>query len=86
MWDLFHENVIENDQPHTDYNFHAYLSWYLAATRTKLKGQWTVADFADIQSSDDEDTSYDLVIREGTVVEAAPTLDQVVWSPNTIIM
>jgi hypothetical protein len=47
--------VIENDQPHTDYNFRTYLSWYLAATGTKFKGQWTGADYADIQSSDDED-------------------------------
>jgi hypothetical protein len=23
MWDLFHENVIEKDQPHADYNFRA---------------------------------------------------------------
>jgi hypothetical protein len=86
MWDLFHENVIENDQPHTDYNFRMYLSWYLAVIRTKLKGQWTGADYADIQSSDDEDTSYDLATREGTVVEATPILDRMVWSPNTTIL
>jgi hypothetical protein len=36
----------------------------------------------DIQSSDNEDTLYDLATREGTVVEAAPILDQVVWSPK----
>jgi hypothetical protein len=85
-WCLFHENVIENDQLHTDYNFRAYLSWYLVATRTKLKGQWTGADYADIQSLDDEDTSNDLATQEGMVVEAAPILDRVVWSPNTTIM
>ena len=54
QWDLLHEN------------FKAYLSWYTHATRTKLKGQWTQADYADIESSDDEDTSYDLVTRAGT--------------------
>jgi hypothetical protein len=69
-----------------DYNFRAYLSWYLAATWIKLKGLWTGADYADIQSSDDEDTSYNLATQEGMVVEAAPILNRVVWSPNTTIL
>ena len=59
-------------------NFRAYLSWYTHATRTKLKGQWTQADYADIESSDDEDTPYDLAARAGTQVEVAPILDRVV--------
>ena len=74
-WDLVHENLYVNDQPHMNNNFRAYLSWYTCATRTKLKGQWTQADYANIESSDDEDTSYDLAMRVGTQVEAAPILD-----------
>jgi len=77
-WDLGTENIILTDEPHTNYNFRVYLSWYLGATRAKLKGQWTEADYGDIQSSDDEDTSYDLATRSGTLVEAAPILDRVV--------
>ena len=61
-------------------NFRAYLSWYTHATRTKLKGQWTQVDYTDIESSDDEDTSYDLATRAETQVEAAPKLDRVVMS------
>lgn len=49
----------------------------MGATRAKLKGQWTEADYGDIQSLDDEDTSYDLATRSGTLVEAAPILDRV---------
>jgi len=75
QWDLLHENLYVNDQPHTNNNFRAYLSWYTRATRTKLKGQWTQADYTDIKSSDDEDTLYDLAMRVGTQVEAAPILD-----------
>jgi hypothetical protein len=73
MWDLFHENVIENDQPHMDYNFCVYLLWYLVATRTKLKGQWAGANYVNIQSSDDDDTSYDLATWEGTVARLHPS-------------
>ena len=78
VWDLFHDNLYQNDQPHTNYNFCAYLSWYHGITRTRLKTQWTQADYADLESSDDEDTSYDLATRQGTLVEAAPVLDRVV--------
>jgi hypothetical protein len=36
-----------------------------------------------IESSDDEDTSYDLATRAGTQVDSAPILDQVVmWTLN----
>ena len=77
-WDLGTENIILTDEPHTNYNFRAYLSWYLGAIRAKLKGQWTEVDYGDIQSSDDEDTSYDLATRSGTLVEATPILDRVV--------
>jgi hypothetical protein len=35
-------------------------------------------DYADIASSKDEDTSYDIRTRECTVVEITPILDRVV--------
>jgi hypothetical protein len=54
----------------------------LGCDTDQLKAQWTQEDYMDIQSSDNEDTLYDLATREGTVVEAAPILDQVVWSPK----
>ena len=80
VWEPYEEIQAQQlaDEPHTNYNFRAYLSWYLGATRAKLKGQWTEADYGDIQSLDDEDTSYDLATRSGTLVEAAPILDRVV--------
>jgi hypothetical protein len=77
-WDQMHDLLYQNDQPHTNYNFREYISWYVSATRCRLKGQWTSADYAELESSDDEDTSYDLVTRHGTHVEAAPILDRVV--------
>jgi len=72
-----HDNLYGNDVPHSNYNFRAYLSWYCGATQTRLKTQWTEADYADIDSSDDEDTAYDIAAREGTLVEAALVLDRV---------
>ncbi|XP_021311829.1 serine/threonine-protein phosphatase 7 long form homolog [Sorghum bicolor] len=77
VWDQFHDNLYENEQPHTNYNFRAYLTWYLGVTRTRLKIQWTQEDYAYLESSEDEDTSYDLVARQGTLIEAAPVLDRV---------
>lgn len=46
-------------------------------TRCKLKGQWTATDYAEQQSSDDEDTSFDIAARLGSQIEAAPILDRV---------
>jgi DNA-binding response OmpR family regulator len=40
-----------------------------------LKIQWTQADYAYLESSEDEDTSYDLAARQGTLIEAAPDFD-----------
>ena len=77
-WELAIDNIILNEDSHSNENFRAYLGWYLGATRAKLKGQWTQADYGDVQSSEDEDTSYDLVTTGGMVVEAAPILDRVV--------
>ena len=47
-------------------------------TRCKLKGQWTAADYAEQESSDDEDTAFDIAARHGSQIEAAPILDIVV--------
>jgi hypothetical protein len=63
VWDQLHDNLYENEQPHTNFNFCAYLSWYLGVTRTRLKTQWTQADYTYLESSEDEDTSYDLAVR-----------------------
>jgi len=82
-WDDFHENLYENDRPHMNKNFRAYLSWYRRATRTKLKVQWTQTDYADIESSDDGQMSYDLATRAETQVEHAPILNRVVMSTIT---
>jgi hypothetical protein len=46
------------------------LAWY------KLRQKWTGDDYAEIASSDDEDTIYDTCAREGTIVEIAPILDR----------
>ncbi|XP_021315899.1 uncharacterized protein LOC110435007 isoform X1 [Sorghum bicolor] len=86
QWENVHENIYENDEPHTNDNFRAYLTWYRGATRTKLKVQWTQADYADITSSDEEQTSYDLATREGTQVECAPILDRVGNSLNKSVV
>jgi hypothetical protein len=83
LWENFHDNLYDNEEAHTNENFRAYLNWYRGATRTKLKLQWTQADYADIETSDDEETSYDLATREGTQVESAPILDRVVMSAIT---
>jgi hypothetical protein len=67
-----------NDQPHTNYHFQRYLIWYAGVTRCRLKGQWTTADYAEQESTDDEDTAFDIAARHGSQIEAAPILDRVV--------
>ncbi|RLM65362.1 uncharacterized protein C2845_PM16G02340 [Panicum miliaceum] len=62
---------------HTRANFCQYLGWYHSATQYKLRQKRTGDDYADISSSEDEDTSYNMRAREGTVVEIAPILDRV---------
>jgi hypothetical protein len=54
------------------------LIWYAGVTRCKHKGQWTAADYAEQESSDDEDTAFDIAARHGSQIEAAPNLDRVV--------
>jgi hypothetical protein len=63
---------------HSRANFRQYLAWYHSATRYKLRQKWMGDDYADIASSKDEDTSYDIRTRECTVVEITPILDRVV--------
>ena len=77
-WDLAAENVHNNDELHNNSDYRPYQAWYQGATRCKLRQQWTAEDYADIDSSDDEETEYDLTTRLGTQVEAAPILDRVV--------
>ena len=66
----------DDQQPHSNEQFREYLAWYPRATRTSLRQQWTGVDYADIESSEDEDTVYDRSTREGRVVEAGPMFDR----------
>ena len=68
----------ENNKPHTNREFRRYQAWYQRSTRCGLRLQWTEADYADIESSDDEDTAYDQSTHAGRQVEAGPILDRVV--------
>ncbi|CAN6218399.1 unnamed protein product [Urochloa humidicola] len=70
-------NALGPAQIHTNARFREYLTWYHSATRYKLRQRWTGVDYADIASSDDDDTAYDQRCREGNVVELAPILDRV---------
>jgi hypothetical protein len=77
-WDLATKNVHDNDELHNNSDYMRYQAWYQGATHYKLRQQWTTDDYADIDSSDDEDTEYDQSTRLGTQVEVAPILDRVV--------
>ena len=68
----------DNNEPHTNREFRQYQAWYQRATRCRLRVQWTEDDYTDIESSDDEDTTYDQSTRVGRQVEAGPILDRVV--------
>lgn len=60
LWDKMDDNVIPSPDPHKNANFRAYLAWCHSATRYRLHTNWTQEDYAEIASSNDEDTSYDL--------------------------
>jgi hypothetical protein len=77
-WELFDTNVDDNDEPHTNSEYRWYQGWYHRATRPRLRLQWSQADYTDIESSEDEDTTYDRTTRVGRRVEAEPILDRVV--------
>ena len=78
QWEEMHDNMDENNEPHMNLEFRRYQAWYQRATRCRLRVQWTEDDYADIESSDDEDTAYDQSTRAGRWVEAGPILDRVV--------
>ena len=77
-WVLWHDNVDDNNLLHTDHEYRRYQAWYQGATCCRLRPQWTTDDFTDIESSNDEDTSYDQATCAGRQVEASPILDRVV--------
>ena len=77
QWEQMHDNVDENNEPHTNREFRRYQAWYQRATRYRLRLQWTEDDYADIESSD-EDTAYDQTTHVGRQVEVGPILDRVV--------
>ena len=68
----------ENNEPHTNHEFRQYQAWYQCATCCRLRVLWIEDDYADIESSDDEDMTYDQSTRVGRQVEAGPILDRVV--------
>ena len=68
----------DNNEPHTNYEFRRYQAWYQRATRCRLRLQWIEDDYADIESSNDEDTTYYQSTRVGRQVEAGQILDRVV--------
>ena len=72
------DNLDENEEPHTNKEFRWYQTWYQQVTRCRLRSQWTGDDYGDMESTDDEVTTYDEATRLGTQVEAAPILDRVV--------
>ncbi|XP_066322387.1 uncharacterized protein [Miscanthus floridulus] len=76
-WEEVHDNMDENNEPHTNRKFWRYQAWYQRATCCRLWQQWTEDDYADIESSDDEDTAYDQSTRTGKQVQAGPILDRV---------
>jgi hypothetical protein len=67
-WESGAENVYSNDELHNNNDYRRYQAWYQGATRCKLRQQWTTEDYTDIDSSDDEETEYDLSTRLGTQV------------------
>ena len=78
QWELLHDNVDENNEPHTNHEYRCYQAWYQRATHCRLRIQWTEDDYADIESSDNENTAYNQTTRVGRQMEAGPILDRVV--------
>uniref|UniRef100_K3YL96 Aminotransferase-like plant mobile domain-containing protein n=1 Tax=Setaria italica TaxID=4555 RepID=K3YL96_SETIT len=74
QWEEFHDNVDENNKPHTNSEYRRYQAWYQGATHCRLRLQWTQDDYGDIESSDDEDTAYDqstCVGRQGHTLKSS---------------
>ncbi|TVU51646.1 hypothetical protein EJB05_03086, partial [Eragrostis curvula] len=76
-WRRFEDNCERIHAMHRDSEFRRYLEWYQSSTRYHLRQAWTDRDYADMESSDDENTPYDVATRQGTVVEIGPVLDRV---------
>jgi hypothetical protein len=57
-WHKYEQNVVRIFCMHTDRAYRTYLGWYQWATCIKLHQRWTDDDYADGESSDDEDTMY----------------------------
>ncbi|TVU01526.1 hypothetical protein EJB05_53025, partial [Eragrostis curvula] len=76
-WRRFEDNCERIHAMHRDSEFRRYLEWYQSSTRYRLRQAWTDRDYADMESSDDENTPYDVATRQGTVVEIGPVVDRV---------
>ena len=74
QWELLDANVDDNDEPHTNHEYRRYQG----AACCRLRIQWIEDDYADIESSDDEDTAHNQTTHVGRQVEAGPILDRVV--------
>ena len=85
-WEEMHDNLEDNNEPHMNREFRPYQAWYQRSTRCRLRLQWTETDYTDIESSDDEDTTYDQSTRAGRQVEAGPILDRVVSQSSYFVM
>ena len=81
-----HDNLDDNNEPHMNREFRRYQAWYQHATHCRLRLQWTKDDYADIESSDDEDTTYDRSTHVGRQVEVGPILDRVVSQSTYFVM
>jgi hypothetical protein len=78
QWELLDANVDENDEPDMNHENRRYQAWYQGMTHCRMRLQRTEDDYANIDSSSDEDTAYDQTTRVGRQVEAGPILDKVV--------
>ncbi|TVU32501.1 hypothetical protein EJB05_24232, partial [Eragrostis curvula] len=76
-WRRFEDNCERIHAMHRDSSFRRYLEWYQSSTRYRLRQTWTDRDYADMESSEDENTPYDVATRQGTQVEIGPVLDRV---------
>ncbi|TVU39153.1 hypothetical protein EJB05_12558, partial [Eragrostis curvula] len=55
-WRRFEDNCERIHAMHRDSSFRRYLEWYQSSTRYRLRQAWTDRDYADMESSDDENT------------------------------
>ena len=69
QWELLHDNMDENNELHMNHEYRRYQAWYQRVTCCKLRLQWIEDDYTDIESFDDEDTTYDQTTCVGRQVE-----------------